>query len=91
MKSICSRFHMLILVSMLALTGCSGRQIYQSAAGWRQNECQKILESAGANYASVKSLFANRFVIGVTGAKVEPAAARALFRAIDRAALSALH
>jgi hypothetical protein len=46
MKSTCSRFHVLILVSMLVLAGCSGRQIYQSAAGWRQNECQKILEDA---------------------------------------------
>ena len=25
--------------------GCTGRQIYESAAGWRQNECQKILEN----------------------------------------------
>jgi hypothetical protein len=31
---------------MLALAGCSGRQIYQSAAGWRMNECQKILDDA---------------------------------------------
>lgn len=46
MKSTCARFHGLILVSMLVLAGCSGRQIYQSAAGLRQNECQKILESA---------------------------------------------
>ncbi len=27
-------------------SGCSGRQIYESGVGWRQNECQKILESA---------------------------------------------
>jgi hypothetical protein len=32
---------------MLLLAACSGKQIYESAAGWRQNECQKILESAG--------------------------------------------
>jgi hypothetical protein len=42
----CSRLHFLILASMLILAGCSGRQIYQSAASWRQNECQKILEGA---------------------------------------------
>lgn len=30
---------------MVALAACSGRQIYQSATGWRQNECQKVLES----------------------------------------------
>jgi hypothetical protein len=46
MKSSRLRFHLLILVSMLVLSGCSGRQIYQSAAGWRLNECQKILEDA---------------------------------------------
>jgi hypothetical protein len=34
------------LLATLALAGCSGRQIYQSAAGWRMNECQKILEGA---------------------------------------------
>jgi hypothetical protein len=45
MKSPWSRFQ-LILLSMLVLAGCSGRQVYQSAAGWRQNECQKILEDA---------------------------------------------
>lgn len=31
---------------MLVLVGCSGRQIYQSGAGWRLNECQKILEDS---------------------------------------------
>ena len=46
MKSTYAWFHLFILVSMLVLAGCSGRQIYQSAAGLRQNECQKILESA---------------------------------------------
>jgi hypothetical protein len=46
MKSTRARFHVLILASMLVLAGCSGRQVYQSATGWRQNECQKILESA---------------------------------------------
>jgi hypothetical protein len=46
MKFICSRFDVVILASMFVLAGCSGRQIYQSAAGWRLNECQKILENA---------------------------------------------
>jgi len=46
MKSSRSRSYLLILVSMLVLAGCSSRQIYQSAAGWRMNECQKILEDA---------------------------------------------
>jgi hypothetical protein len=35
-----------ILAWTVAVAGCGGRQIYQSAAGWRQNECQKILEGA---------------------------------------------
>ena len=38
--------HLATLALALALTGCTGRQVYQSATGWRQNECQKILESA---------------------------------------------
>ena len=46
MKCICSQVYVLILASTLVLAGCSGRQIYQSATGWRQNECQKILENA---------------------------------------------
>lgn len=37
--------YVVVLVAMLFLGGCSGRQIYQSAVGWRQNECQKILEA----------------------------------------------
>jgi hypothetical protein len=36
----------LIAALLLALAACSDRQLYQSAAGWRQNECQKILENA---------------------------------------------
>ena len=39
-----SRGLVLIVLSIVVVAGCSGRQIYQSAAGWRQNECQKILE-----------------------------------------------
>jgi hypothetical protein len=46
MNSHCSRFHALIVISMLVLAGCSGRQVYQSAAGRRQNECQKIMEDS---------------------------------------------
>lgn len=41
-----SRSSLAILVSALVLAACSGRQVYESAAGWRQNECQKILEGA---------------------------------------------
>lgn len=41
-----SRSTLPILVCALVLIACSGRQVYESAAGWRQNECQKILESA---------------------------------------------
>jgi hypothetical protein len=41
-----SRIRLLIATSMLLLAACSGKQIYESAAGWRQNECQKVLESA---------------------------------------------
>ncbi len=40
------RTSLLILTLTLLLAGCTGRQIYDSAAGWRQNECRKILESA---------------------------------------------
>ena len=36
----------LLLALPLTVTGCSSREIYQSGLGWRQNECQKILESA---------------------------------------------
>ena len=40
------RTSLLIFMLTLLLAGCTGRQIYDSATGWRQNECQKILESA---------------------------------------------
>lgn len=40
------RTTLLVFMLTLLVAGCSGRQIYDSAAGWRQNECQKILESA---------------------------------------------
>lgn len=46
MKSACFRIGLPLLALALALTGCTSRQVYQSAAGWRQNECQKILEDA---------------------------------------------
>jgi hypothetical protein len=35
-----------VAVLALMLSACTGRQVYQSAAGWRMNECQKILEDA---------------------------------------------
>ena len=42
-----SRARSVLVISLvMALAGCSGRQIYQSATGWRMNECQKILEDA---------------------------------------------
>ncbi|MEO8007950.1 MAG: hypothetical protein ABI728_05450 [Betaproteobacteria bacterium] len=44
MKFSNSRGLVLMVLSIGVVAGCSGRQIYQSAAGWRQNECQKILE-----------------------------------------------
>jgi len=28
-----------------ALAGCSSRQVYDSAAGWRQNECDRIVDA----------------------------------------------
>ena len=40
------RIDLLVFASMFMLSGCSARQLYQSAAGWRQNECQKIMETA---------------------------------------------
>lgn len=40
------RTSLLFFLLTLLVAGCTGRQIYDSAAGWRQNECQKILESA---------------------------------------------
>lgn len=33
-----------LLCCMLA--GCSGRQIYDTAAGWRRNECDRIVDAA---------------------------------------------
>jgi hypothetical protein len=35
----------LLVLALLLLAACTSRQIYNSAAGWRQNECQKILEN----------------------------------------------
>ena len=46
MKYPCSLFQVLMLASLLVAAGCSARQVYQSATGWRQNECQKILHDA---------------------------------------------
>lgn len=34
-----------ILVAVCLVTsGCTRRQVYDSAAGWRQNECQKLID-----------------------------------------------
>lgn len=36
-----------ITLALLALTagaGCSSQQVYDSAAGWRQQECSKIID-----------------------------------------------
>ena len=38
------------VVGIFALTcvlaGCSSRQVYDGAAGWRQNECDRIVDAA---------------------------------------------
>jgi len=48
-----------VCVLALLACGCSSRQVYDSAWGWRRNECQKIvndderarcLEAANASY-----------------------------------------
>lgn len=31
---------------LFLVSGCTGREIYQSGLGWRQNECQKVLDAA---------------------------------------------
>lgn len=35
-----------IAVAALLQYGCSNRQVYESAAGWRQAECNKLLDDA---------------------------------------------
>ena len=35
-----------VMLAALPITGCTGRQVYDSAAGWRQSECNKILDDA---------------------------------------------
>ncbi len=34
------------LVACTFLCGCSNQQVYDSAAGWRQAECNKLLDEA---------------------------------------------
>jgi hypothetical protein len=38
-----------VLVAVTALTGvlagCSSRQVYDGAAGWRQNQCDRIVDA----------------------------------------------
>lgn len=31
---------------LVVVTGCTSREIYQSTVGWRQNECQKVMDVA---------------------------------------------
>lgn len=35
-----------ITVLTCVLAGCSSRQVYDGAAGWRQNECDRIVDAA---------------------------------------------
>ena len=35
----------LVAVVAFTLAGCSSQQLYDNAAGWRENECNKILET----------------------------------------------
>jgi len=35
-----------IAVLTCVLASCSSRQVYDSAAGWRQNECDRIVDAA---------------------------------------------
>ena len=34
------------LAVLLGLAACSGEQVYNSAQGWRENECNKLLDPA---------------------------------------------
>lgn len=34
-----------IIALTCALAGCSSRQVYDGAAGWRQNECDRIVDA----------------------------------------------
>jgi outer membrane murein-binding lipoprotein Lpp len=34
------------IVAGLLSCGCSSRQVYDAAAGWRQTECNKLLDDA---------------------------------------------
>jgi hypothetical protein len=43
--SIMTRVLCALLIALSALSlGCTRRQVYDSAAGWRQNECQKLID-----------------------------------------------
>lgn len=35
-----------LVLAALLTSGCTGRQVYDSAAGWRQSECDKLLDDA---------------------------------------------
>jgi hypothetical protein len=36
---------LLLVAALPALASCTSRQLYDSAAGWRENECMKILDT----------------------------------------------
>jgi hypothetical protein len=38
------KFFAVMIGALLILPGCSSREIYQSGIGWRQSECEKILD-----------------------------------------------
>ena len=35
----------MIAILMTAAGGCTSQQLYDSAAGWRENQCMKILDT----------------------------------------------
>lgn len=39
----------LLLTSLIILSACSEKQVYQSGDGWRQLECSKILDEKQRN------------------------------------------
>lgn len=39
------RFILCLMLFASLASGCTSRQVYDSAAGWRQSECNKIIEN----------------------------------------------
>lgn len=35
----------MLLIAFIACTACGSKELYHSSQGWRQNECQKIIEN----------------------------------------------